>query len=137
MPNYYKFKKKLLEGNIALLTDVIKVALVRNTYAVDPNHEFFSSVSGHQVVDAGYAAGGSPLTGKAINQVVNKVYFDAVDLQWTIAANINVKYIIVYKDTTVPGTSPLIAYFELDPERAVVTSTITLKLAELGLLELQ
>jgi hypothetical protein len=137
MPNYYKFKKKLLEGSIPLVSGNIKIALVRSSYILDLNHEFFSSISGNEIVDAGYTAGGKALVNKVVNQVSNKFYYDADDLVWTFVGTVAINKAILYLDTGVAGTSPLISIHQADPERIVIASTYTFKPNTLGLLELQ
>lgn len=126
-----------MEGSISLLADTLKLALVKNSYIYDINHEFFSSVGASEIVDSGYTHGGTALSNKAVNQEVNKIYFDADDLAWTIAGTVSIKYALLYKDTGIAATSPLITVFEFDPERVVVNSTITFKVNNKGFLELQ
>jgi hypothetical protein len=95
-------KQSLLEGQIAYLTDTIKVALVKNTYT--PNFvtdQFYSDISSNVV--------GTPqtLTSKtSTNGVANAagVTFPAVPAGGTVNAA------VVYKDTGTAGTSRLIAY---------------------------
>lgn len=137
MPNFYKFKKKLLEGNIPLVTGTVKLALVRNSYILDLSHEFFDAIGANEIVDAGYTAGGQALANKIINQVVNKFYYKADNLVWTFTGNVSIKRAILYLDLGSAATSPLIASYEADPERVVVNSTYTFKPDPLGFLELQ
>jgi hypothetical protein len=137
MPNYYKFKKKVLQGSIPLETGNIKLALVTNAYILDLNHEFFSDLGATQIVDAGYTAGGKALLNKVINEVVNKMYLDADDPTWVFVGNVAIAKAILYLDTGVPSTSPLLSVYIADPEKVVVNSTYTFKINTLGLLELQ
>lgn len=136
MPNFNTFKKKLLEGSIDLVADTIKVALLTSSYVPNADHEFLPQISGYQVVDVGYAAGGKPLVTKIIVQDTKKSYYRADPLEWEITGTIKVKYIALYKDTGVAGTSSLICFIELDPSKVAINSTFRIAWNPLGIIEL-
>jgi len=103
--HYAKGKEKILSGAVNYLTDTIKVALVKNNYAQDlANDEFLGpSLSAHVI--------GTPqtLTGKSITNGV----FDAADATFlTVAAGDTLEGVVIYKDTGVAGTSPLLHYID-------------------------
>lgn len=102
---YAKGKEKFLSGGINLSTDTIKVALVKNTYAQDlAADEFYTSISAHVV--------GTPitLTSKSITGGV----FDAADVTFlAVAAGNTCEGVVIYKDTGVAGTSPLLVYADV------------------------
>lgn len=110
---YLSGKKKLLEGDIALLTDTIKIAFMAPAYA--PNidtEEFYDDIS------ASVASGSTDqtLASKALNidTTNDRVEFDATDLSIanaTIAGGTDM--MVIYKDTGDPATSPLIAYIDI------------------------
>jgi hypothetical protein len=97
---YAKGAEKQMQAQINLLTDTLKVAAVKNTYVENMDaDEFFSDVSAHVV--------GTPqtLTGKSI--AGGKL--DANDPVFTaVAAGDTVECLVIYKDTGVAGTSPLL-----------------------------
>ena len=101
---YAKGKEKLLSGSINMLTDTIKVALVKNTYGVNlASHEFLS--------DRGATTLGTnqTLTSKSVTGGV----FDAADPTWTaVAAGDTALAVVLFKDTGVAGTSPLLLYID-------------------------
>lgn len=101
---YAKGKEKFLSAAIALLTDTIKVALVKNTYPQDlAADEFYTSISAYVL--------GTPQTlgSKSITAGV----FDAGDATFTaVTAGDTCEGVVIYKDTTVAGTSPLLAYID-------------------------
>ena len=133
MPIYYKFKKKVIED--ALLTSNVKLVFLKNSYIPDLTHQFKSDLGNNEIVDSGYPAGGIAIGGKIVNQVGSKIYFDGNDLSITIAGNVSTKYAALYIDTGTPSTSPLIAFYEFDPERVTVNSSLTFKVNDLGFLE--
>ena len=61
--------KNFLEGDIDLLVDTIKLALVDSNHAFNAAHEFWSSVSANEVSDGGYTAGGQQVTTPAVTVV--------------------------------------------------------------------
>jgi hypothetical protein len=102
---YPKGKKQILDGNIDLLVDDIKVALIDvadETYnAAD---EFLSDITG-----AGIVATSGNLAGKTTTSGV----FDANDATLTSVTGDPAEAMILYKDTGSAATSPLIAWFDI------------------------
>ena len=101
---YAKGKEKLLSGSINMLTDTIKVALVKNTYGVNlATHEFLSDLG------ATTLGTNQTLTSKSVTGGV----FDAADPTWTaVAAGDTALAVVLFKDTGVAGTSPLLLYID-------------------------
>lgn len=102
---YPKGKKKLLDGDIDLLVDDIRVVMIDTadeTYnAAD---EFHSDLTG-----AGIVATSGNLAGKSTTSGV----FDADNIQIAGVTGDTVEALVVYKWTGASGTSPLIAWFDL------------------------
>jgi len=103
---YAKGKQKLLSSTsaISLDTDTIKAALVSNAYAQNlSTDEFYSSVSAYVL--------GTPQTLTGVS-VTNGI-FDAADPTFAaVTAGSTVEAVVIYKDTGVAGTSPLLAYID-------------------------
>lgn len=101
---YTKGKEKILSAAVNFATDTIKVALVKNTYAQNlSTDEFLSGIAAHVVgTDQALA-----------NKSVTLGAFDGDDATWTaVAAGPTLKCVVIYKDTGVAATSPLIAYID-------------------------
>jgi hypothetical protein len=91
-----------LNPSIDFDTDTIKVAMVTSAYTPSAAHQFFSSVTG--VV-------GTPQT--LTTPSVTAGVFDAADATFTaVTAGSTVVGLVLYKDTGVAGTSPLIAFID-------------------------
>lgn len=101
---YVKGKEKILSGSIDFVTDTIKVALVKNDYAQNlSTDEFYTSISAH-VLDTPETLAGKSVTGGV---------FDASDSTFTaVTAGDTSEGVVIYKDTGVAGTSPLLAYID-------------------------
>lgn len=101
---YAKGKEKILAASINFVSDTIKVALVKNTYPQNmATDEFYSDISAYVI--------GTPQTlgGKTTTAGV----FDAGDATYTaVTAGDTLEGVVIYKDTGVAGTSPLLIYID-------------------------
>lgn len=101
---YGKGKEKLLSGSINLPSDTIKAALVSSSYT--PNfstHEFYSDISAN-VLDTPETLG---------SKTVTLGVFDAADPTFVaVAAGSTAKAVVLYKDTGLASSSPLLAYID-------------------------
>ena len=98
---YTKYKESMLSLNpsVDLDTDTIKVAMCTSAYTANMStDQYYSSVSG--VV-------GTP--GTLASKTITNGIFDAADLTFTAVSGSQVTQLVIYKDTGVAGTSPLIA----------------------------
>lgn len=99
---YPKGKQNLLDGNIDMSSDTIKVAAIdTGTYTYNTAHDAYDDLSGVQ---------GTPvtLTGKSLTDGV----FDADDATFTSITGNTVEAVVIYKDSGTPSTSYLIAYLD-------------------------
>jgi len=99
-----KGAEKLLSGSsINLVSDTIKVALLSDAYTYSASHEFLSDVSA-SALNTAQTLGTKTVTGGV---------FDAADAVYTaVTAGANARYLAIYKDTGVAGTSPLIHFVD-------------------------
>ena len=99
---YPKGAEKVLNGAVNFSTANISVALVANAYTYSDAHEYLS--------DLGATVGtAQPLASKVTTGGV----FDADDVTFTaVSAGDTIEAVVLYKDTGVAGTSPLIAYID-------------------------
>lgn len=110
---YDKGRQSFLEGSIAILTDTIKVALVTGAYT--PNlatHQFLSSVTGRVGTDQVL---GSKTSTSGVFAAANATFV-------AVAPGSTVTYILLYKDTGVAATSPLIALIDTATGLPVLTN---------------
>ena len=96
-------KKKILDADIDLLVDTIKVALVKAAYSYSAAYEFYSDVSANVI--------STPQT--LANRTTTNGVFDADDVTFpAVTAGDSAEAVIIYKDTGVAGTSALIAMYD-------------------------
>jgi hypothetical protein len=101
---YDKGREAFLKGDIDWLGDTIKVVLVDQAdYTVDlANHAYLSSVPVAARVATGTLSGKTATNGIA----------DANDVTFASVSGDECEALVLYKDTGVEGTSPLIAYLD-------------------------
>lgn len=87
---------------INLLTDFIKVLFYSGSF--QPTHEFVSDLTGASII-----ARSGTLTGTTLASGV----FDANDITVTAVTGSAFTHVILYKDTGVDATSPLIAIYDI------------------------
>ena len=102
---YARGKQRMLEKLISFKDDDIQALLVSADYTPDPNaHEFLSDVQA-------YALGGS--TKPLANKTTTLGVFDASDVTWLqVAGGATAEAVVLFKNTGVAGTSPLLGYID-------------------------
>ena len=98
-------RERFLEGQFLWTTDTIKAVLVDSgTYTVNlSSHEFLADVGAGARIATSSAFTGKAVTGGAA---------DANDVTFSSVSGASIEAIILYKDTGVDATSPLIAYID-------------------------
>jgi hypothetical protein len=102
---YLPFKTAILQGQINMVSDTIKVTLVDSaSYTPDMNtHDFLNDIS----------SGARMGTSAALtNKTVVSGVFDADDIVITAVSGNQFEYIVLFKDTGNDGTSNLICLFD-------------------------
>lgn len=103
---YGKGREKFLNGDIDWSVDTIKVALIDTaayTVSIDVD-EFFADIAGAAVI-------GTPQTLGTKTATLGVA--DAADVSFTgLTGAPTIEALVIYKDTGVPSTSPLIAYID-------------------------
>lgn len=99
---YPSFKQLLLGGDIDLVTDDIRVVLMKDTYSYNSAHDFMNDVSTHE------NGRSIALSGKTITNGV----FDANDITLNATSASACNAIIIFKHTGSDATASLIAYID-------------------------
>lgn len=90
----------VLSGDVDVLVDTIKVALVSATYVYSSAHDFYNDVTG--VVGTPVALAGKAVSGGELS--ADDTVFVAVGSGSTVTG------LVVYRDSGVAGTSALLGY---------------------------
>jgi hypothetical protein len=110
---YPKWKEQLLQftANNNLSAGTVKVALVAAGYAYSSTDQFYSSVSASAV--------GTPQT--IGSKTFTNGVFDGADVTYTAVTGSQVVSLVIYVDTGVAATSPLVAFLDTSITNLPVT----------------
>ena len=111
---YTKGLQKIINGNVSLLSDDLKLVLVDvdTGYTVNlDTHEFLSDVSASWRISTSTNLATKTVTIDTAPSP-DQVMFDCADGSFTSVSGVSTEAVVLFKDTGVEGTSPLIAYFD-------------------------
>ena len=100
---YPKAKKAILDADIDLLVDTIKIVLCDNSITYNAAHDFLDDIPSGDRVATSAALSSKTTTDGA---------FDAADVTFTALSGSTVTSWILFKDTGTASTSNLIAFFD-------------------------
>lgn len=120
------FVYRVARGDIDFLTDTIMAMLLDNAYTPTAAHDALDDVSA-QEVNAGtypdYAR--QTLASKTITQDGSlRTVFDAADVDFGNAVTISARYMMLFKDSGVAGTSYLLGYIDLNSGGSANVSSV-------------
>lgn len=96
-------REAFLNADIDWTADNIKCSLIdTGTYTFSQAHQFYSSITGVVGTTSANFSSKTSTSGVA----------DAGDITFTAVSGATIEAIVIYKDTGVAGTSPLIAYID-------------------------
>lgn len=112
---YSKARQSFLSQSPALDwdTDDIKVMLVKTAQAFSDSHQYVADLTAGNIVARSANLG---------TKTVTSGVADAADLTFTAPAAANTCNLVIYKDTTVDATSPLIAFIDTGTGLPVTTN---------------
>lgn len=114
-----QFKEQIMLGTHDMVTDVISLALVKNTYTFDGADEFVSDIPSASLA-GGFAA---RVVVSATKSTTLGVFTSTTGSQtFTAIDDGTIDAYILFMDTTVDTTSRLIGYFDSPAEFPIVTN---------------
>jgi len=127
---YNRFKVNLLNKEIDLEVDDIKVMLLNNVHSFNAAHINKSQIEANEINGTGYTAGGVVLVNKVVTEgaVSN---FDADDPEWT-EATFGAWHAVLYRVTE----SDLICSIDFGGEKAVELGTFYIRWNDDGIITL-
>lgn len=115
---YTSLQEHILSGGIDFESDTIKIAVVTSAYSSNTGHEFWSSVAAYEATADDYQAG--TLQNVAITPGVNSTNVACDKYEWSGPTYATGRYLIVYKDSGDPTSSPLITCINLGQDMQVM-----------------
>lgn len=122
--------KRILNGDIDLLTDTLKLVLLNSAFTPSKDHQYISDISANEISTTNYVggfagAGRKTVAGKAVvkDGGAHVVYFDCNDSTWTAlgpsSGGPTVGCIALVKEVTNDAASPVIAEIDVSPDIGV------------------
>ena len=118
---YNRFKANLMNKEVDLEADTIKVALYDNSHSFTATDTDYTT-SNELATAGGYTQGGSALAGKAVTEAATTKW-DATDLAWT-SATFTAYHAVIY-DSTV--SNDLICSIDFGGAQTVTAGTFTIQ----------
>lgn len=106
--------------------DTIKCLLLKNTYTIDATDVYVSDLTPgtNEVANGnGYTTGGTAIT-CSVTYSGATATFDATDATWP-ASTITARYAVVYKDTGLTTTSPVLFLYDFGADKSSSGGTFT------------
>lgn len=120
---YNRFKANLMNKEVDLEADTIKVMLLDNSHSFTATHNQKSEVVANEISGTGYTATGAALATKAVTQAATTKW-DADDTAWT-TATFSAWHAVIYDDTL--ANDDLICSIDFGGEQAIVAGTFTIQ----------
>ena len=119
---YQRFKANLMNKEVDLEGDTIRVMLLDSNHSFTATHNQLSDVSTNEISGTGYTANGEALASKAVTQAAT-TKFDAADTSWT-SASFTAAHAVIYDDTLT--NNDLICSIDFGGNQTVVSGTFTI-----------
>jgi hypothetical protein len=119
------------------VADTIKVSLHTATYAPAQDADDFFNDASNEITGTGYTAGGVTLAGKSTSYdpTSNETRLIAGNAIWS-SATFTAAIAVVYKDTGVTTTSPLLGWVDFGGNETVTSGTFTIQWDATGVLKI-
>ena len=129
---YNRYKANLMNKEVDMEADTIKVALLNNSHTFTATNNTWSDVSANEVSGTGYSAGGEALANKAVTQAAT-TKFDADDTTWS-TGTFSAYHAVIYDDTMT--NDDLIASIDFGGEQQVTAADFTIAWNASGIITL-
>lgn len=120
---YNRFKANLMNKEIDLEADTIRVLLLDNSHAFSAAHNQKSEIVANEISGTGYTVNGAALATKAVTQGASTKW-DADDTEWT-TATFSAWHGVLYDDTM--ASDDLIASIDFGGEKIVSAGTFKIQ----------
>jgi len=119
-------------GALDLNNDVLKVALMSNSYTVDKDTNLF--VNTYEITGTGYTSGGATLTGSVVTQddTGDLAKWDANDVEWP-SSTITARYAVIYNTT---NSDAIVCVFDFGADQTATNGLFALRWNASGIMTL-
>jgi hypothetical protein len=127
---YNRFKANLMNKEVDLEADTIKIALYDNSHSFTATDHTYSTTN-ELATAGGYTQGGATLAGKAVTEG-STTKWDATDASWT-SATFTAYHAVIYDST---ASDSLICSIDFGGAQSVVAATFTIQFDANGIITL-
>ncbi len=129
---YNRFKANLMNKEVDLEADTVKVLLLDNSHAFTATHNQKSEIVANEISGTGYTAGGAELTTKAVTQAATTKW-DGDNTAWA-AASFTAYHAVIYDDSLT--NDDLICSIDFGGAKTVSSGTFTIQWDAAGIITL-
>lgn len=129
---YNRLKANLMNKEVDLEADTIKVILLNNSHSFTATHNQKSEIVANEITGTGYIAGGATLANKAVTQAATTKW-DADDVSWS-TATLTAYHAVIYDDTTT--NDDLICSLDFGGAQTVAAAKFTISFNSGGVITL-
>lgn len=129
---YNRFNANLMNKEVDLEADTIKVMLLDDSHSFTATHNQKSEIVANEISGTGYTAGGEELASKAVTQGATTKW-DAADVEWT-TATFTAYHAVIYDDTLT--NDDLICSIDFGAAKSVTAGTFKIQWHANGIVSL-
>jgi len=129
---YNRFKANLMNKEVDLEDDIIKVMLLDNNHSFVATHNQKSEIVANEISGTGYTASGAEIANKSVTQDATTKW-DGDDVEWT-SATFTAYHAVIYDDTLT--NDDLIASIDFGGAKSVSAGTFKIQWDANGIITL-
>jgi hypothetical protein len=110
-----KFKNEMANADTDLAASSFKIALIGSGTPNIDTSEFWDDLSAGDIVASGYTADGQALASLSVTRDDTNDWsiWDFTDPSWASLATATITYAVIYRNTGVASTSPIVGWIEI------------------------
>lgn len=120
---YNRFKANLMNKEVDLEADTIKVALLDSNHSFSATDNVWADVSTNEISGTGYTTGGATLSGAAVTQA-STTKLDGEDTFWN-SSTFTAAHAVLYDDTLT--NNDLICSFDFGGDQSISSGKFTIQ----------
>lgn len=135
---FLNYLKAMANGQISLVNNIIKCALLSDKYIPDyKNQVYWSDIVTDEVTGTNYTAGGVRLRNGSftLDKVAGTCVFDADDVIWPVVT-VSPAHAVLYRLVTTPADSPLIGHIGFGMVKSRKAQNFVLQWSASGIIKL-
>jgi hypothetical protein len=129
---YNRFKANLMNKEVDLEADTIRIILLSGSHAFTATHNTYSQISSNEITGTGYTVSGQALSSKTVTQAASTLW-DASDATWS-GSTFTASHAAIYDDTTT--NDDLICSIDFGGSQTIAGGTFSIQFHTSGIIAL-